>query len=323
MLLNSVTQLKEHYSSLNQNLSWGSISSFVEQAHDQYILPLLGDEVVEELEAYVAGSETDEATDKLLAKVRRCLTWYAVHDAIPHLMVDLSDGGVKHLSNDETQPGQQWAVYRKQEALVRGADRYAEDVLKFLEKNVSDYPTYWESDTAKANRKYLVNSSTTFLKYVPLVEGRRFYLALAPYIRMAEETILQGIGETLFTQLKEYVAELPAGDEALDKLLEWIEPAVVFMSLKEALPNLDVELSSGGLRFISSSDGISRKDMLTAEERTKRANDFGERGQHYLNVAIEKIRDNAGDYPDFPFVENKSAVESKLHDNNGKRSFMF
>jgi hypothetical protein len=330
MLLNSVAEMKVHYSALHQNMAFSTISSFIEQAEVKYIVPLIGEDQFDELNSYVndenfEGETLDVNLDSLLKLVNRALTWYALHDAMPHMLVDISDGGVQEKSNSETTQARQWAVNQKQVSLGRSADAFAEAVLKHLHKNIANYLVYEESEAYIANKSMLVNDSHVFTKKaISIIEGRRFLLALAPNIVYAEDMVRAAIGDELFESLKDFVKN-PIDDEALDKLLDKAEYPVVFYALADGLPNLDVELSSGGLRFISSMDGLQKKDVLSPEERGKRAQDFKERGEYHLKKLVDFILKFPDDYPSYPYhvkpEDNPTQIEI-FNQNTERKSFM-
>ncbi len=199
-----------------------------------------------------------DAYAELIKKVQRSLAWNAYLRYLPFAIGNDGDNGLQEMGTQDTQPVRIGVLDRRQRETEKNAISSLEMVLQYLERNLSDFPEYKDSETAKAARALFVPSATVMSEFLPQIDGNyRLYLNMKPYISLAErDYFLPRLGRTQYDRLK---AGLRENDLTADEndLLFQIRRALSHTAYWLALPNLQFVLQgSGQIRVLSDFDGI-------------------------------------------------------------------
>ncbi len=333
LLLKNTSELKENFSRLQASATFATFESFIEDAQQKYIVPLIGQETLDALfewyDTYTDGdSEQDTRNLLLLAKVQKALTFYTLFEASISMLLDFGDLGIQEKTNDRTMAARIPIVNSQREQFANNADVAAEALLAFLETNKAWY-SFWEtSDFRKANIQLFIENGLRLNRYIRMTEPRRFYLNIQPQLsRVEEEDVKAILGEALYESVK---AEMEDGTESAETLalIKVIRPFVAFRSVAEALPEMVVTLSSAGMKVSTASDNMFQSSTGTGITWTK--DQLSVMLQKYVSMAdsyeaaLKKfLNDNAEDYPDFevPTEATARSAEASLPDNASKKSF--
>lgn len=329
--------MKACFSRLNKNTEFASFASFVADAQDKYLVPLIGQETVDELQTWYDDAATravegyeeipqDIANTKLLYQVQRALTYYTLLEAAPGMLLDIGDNGLVETSADNTTGARQWTVRDFSDYLAENADIFAESLLSFLEKNKADYEFWDTSDFRKETRKLFVDSGTTLARYVAVNQPRRFFLGMLRSINRVEDLRIRKIlGDNLFEELKTQLSE-GALTEENEKLLAWIQPVVAFLAMVDVLPSIVVTISSNGIKVLSENDGIRQRQAAGPETVQGQVIKHINHAAEYEAILLNFLHSNAADYPLFEVPQADEISARSLpswSDNDDRKSFRF
>jgi hypothetical protein len=333
LLLKSTSELKANFSRLQASATFATFESFIEDAQQKYIVPLIGQESVDALLDWYTpyDGETEDQDLKnllLLARVQKALTFYTLFEASISMLLDFGDLGIQEKTNDRTMAARIPIVNSQREQFANNADVAAEALLAFLETNKAWYSFWEDSDFRKASIQLFIENGLRLNRYIRMTEPRRFYLNIQPQLSRVEEMDVQEIlGQSLYESVK---AEMEGGTETAETLalIKVIRPFVAFRAVAEALPEMVVTLSSAGMKVSTASDNMFQSSTGTGISLTK--DQLSVMLQKYVSMAdsyeaaLKKfLNENAADYPDFPVPTEATAraAEASLPDNASKKSF--
>lgn len=261
------------FTDVNANMKYEALKPFIQAAQDQYIVPIisLGEytTIANELAEvdYPSPPALSQRQLELWEKAQRALAYYTMYKALPYFNTQISNNGLQQIGSREgtAQPVTQWRYHDRMEASLKDADFFAEEVLKYLEVNQASF-TQWASSSSYTQRKDLfIASAEVMNQYVNINYSRSTYLALRPFIELAEvKYISPVIGRTYFTTLKSRLLSntLTSADNAA---LAYLRRALAYATITEALPQLSVDLSSG-ITTRTQDDGIHKKTPATIDQ---------------------------------------------------------
>ena len=326
-LFKTTAEIKVFCPTINRNMEWATLSPTVDQAERKYILPLLGKEQFEALvAAYTAGNLTDHL-QSLLPQIQRPLAYYAFYELLPLLTTMVSDMGVQEQESREgtSTPARQWVFQQNRDTALENADTFADALLEFLEENYNDYPLWKNSDAFTLTKELFINTSDGYNGIVPIGRSKRVWLALRPFVRMAEsEYLLPVLSQPLFADLKaKLLASLgsPLSDE-YQTLLKKTQQALAWLALYKALPFQAVRFTSGGIVQTTRNTGIRKQapaDRTTFETAMAHAEN---NGMSALRSLEKFLHENANGYPLYDNPDSHAAPSYEIPDNRGKNSFM-
>lgn len=324
-LILNTEQLKK-YVDVHKQTHWDTLRLFVEQAEDTYILPLIGSGIFVFLKAIVESpgfdpdnSFNDPLYKSLYTRLCRALAHYTMYEGLPFLNTPVGDQGVMQQSSKEgtATPAAQWRYESRRAAHLDNADRFADQLLEFMESNADAFPDWKASPSYTVTKDLFLPNSKTLSVYLNSQGSRRAYLAMRPWIRLAEKKyIIPAIGQQLFSEIKSELLNGAVSD-ANTVLLRYIQEACAWASYWEALPNLPLKITCEGFLIKSVADGIHT--VSGANDRDKQQAYDSARGNMdtFLSSLKRFIDAHIDDYPlyrDDPASGNKQP-SYKLKDN--------
>lgn len=131
---------------LNENVDWRLVQPILIMVQDQYIHPVLGtplfDEIADEI---YAGTVSANNQTLLNLYVRKTIMWYLMSELAPILKYRMRNKGVMTSNSENSQPANLEEIQKLQADFKNKAEWYAERTTKFLRENESDYPNYFAS----------------------------------------------------------------------------------------------------------------------------------------------------------------------------------
>lgn len=312
MLFRSTEEIKKALGTVHQTLEFETLESFVPQAEIRYLLPYVGQELLDELDAALDDTPTPGQL-ALLGHLRRALVYYVVLDAAPFLNLSFSDLGIQEQRSTDSAPARQWVYHKFEDAAASNADVLLDNALFWLEAQAAKFPTWQDSEAYTASKELLLHSSYDMSKHVNIGQSRRTFLAMRSYMRRVEELeIADLVGRPRFEALK---AAIVAGTltEADKTLWAAIKPALAHRTMVEALPELAVQVTSAGVRVLADNDGIRERKAATLPQLDKLVYNHTRYAKEYL----AKLAD---------LVDQTAAVEQAprkptIKDNTGSKAF--
>lgn len=263
MLFKTSDEIKK-YLPANAAFEFFQVEQFINQAEQQFIIPVLGETTFTALnDAYSINSLTPDQ-DKLLDKVRYPLANYTYLQYIPFAQVAITASGIHIEVNDQKKTAFEWQINQLRQQLAEAADNGIESLYIFLEKNKAIYTDWAASAEKTILKECFINTAEEFNKYYNINSSRRLFRTIKGIMQQTEENILAVICKHLFDAIK---AEILAGTVSADNaaLLKFINPAVAFFTVARALIQLDVKLTPEGIQAFSTSERMTQEVRTPAE----------------------------------------------------------
>lgn len=312
MLFATTDELKAHLGTVHRNLNFATLLSFVRQAEQQYLVPVLGAGLVRQL-GNLPATGAPERLVRLREQFRPALAYYVVLEAAPMLAVSFGELGVSEASAQNAAPARQWVYYNFVEAAAASADRLLEIALAYLDERAGEYAAELDSAEFRARKRLFIASAAQLGLYVASGGSRRFFLALLPTLRQVEDFELADVlGEELLEQLREGLAggEEPAA--ATRQLLGLVRPVVAHRALAQGILNLSVALAGVSLRLLSDNEAVRQRQAASPEAvsaLSRQATAAADRYQARLAAHLDALRPAA------------APVSAELRDNTGSATF--
>jgi len=173
-----------------------------------------------------------EQLAELLPYCQLALANFGYFLAIDKLNVNVGNAGITVASTASLVPASKERIDRLRESVEHSGYDALEEIIKFLEKNIDDYPEWKDSDAYSYNKQFFINNAEEFYKTIHKQITRLQFLAIKEFIALAEIEIKGVVCVDLFAELK---SEILSGDISdINKiLLESIKPAVCYLSLNK------------------------------------------------------------------------------------------
>jgi len=287
MLITTIEELDE-LTGIGLGNSYERYRVHLQQAEHDQLKPILGDTLYDRLVAdYDADAITTEPDTRLLALSQAVVGNFGLAESLDRGQVHISDQGI-HKNEDSAYHYQK---VEAQNSFFRAGYRAVEQLLQFLEKHADTYTDWKESDNYAEQRSYLIPSATEFQKHYNIMGSRRTYLALRPYMRRVEQFQLEPIlGSERYAELQQTVqddanltAEAKADNETL--LDTYVRPALAYLSLSQAIPELSLNISAQGIHLSEEqavSDKASSREQATEQQQLRLSERLADTADQHL-----------------------------------------
>ena len=129
---------------LNENVDWRLAQPILILVQDQYIHPILGtalfDEIADEIYAGSVSTNNQTLLDRYIRKV---IMWYLMSELVPILKYKMRNKGVMTSNSENSQPASLEEIQKLQNDFKNKAEWYSEMCTKFLRENSSTYTNYF------------------------------------------------------------------------------------------------------------------------------------------------------------------------------------
>jgi len=275
-LITSIAEMKK-YVAIDGNTNMETIQPYIDEAELLYVKDLLGDAFYAEfLAAYTAsldaqGTPLSGANQNLLPYVQRCMAYYTMVQAIPHLTGSFGELGMRTHRADDSDMAPRWMIEKAQFTALHNGDIHADKLLEFLEKTatVSVYATWYASSSNTKNEGYLVNSTKEASQYIDINGSRRVFLKLRSKLREIEKRavpklISQDMYDELVVQIK-----TDSLSNANKELVTLINPIICKRALYMQLPFMRVQINENGIFVYSGTDDLTKLGQLANDADIK------------------------------------------------------
>jgi hypothetical protein len=304
--MNLITTIAEFRAGLPVNVSSSVelLEAAIGSAERKHVLPVLGRAQYQELLAAYEAEDLSEVQAGLLklVQVATANLAYAPYITIAQLQID--DQGIRIASDENNKTAFQWQIDDLREYLAETGYQALEDVLGFLDEHKDEFPLWAQSAAYTYNKQLLLNSATDFNTHYNIGGSRRTFLALLSIIGREEVFSIEPVLSAEFCAALR--AEIQTGTVSDDTqaVLRLLHPALANFTVAEAIGELSVDLSGGGLvvRELAVGGANNRTkrqapDNLLAVKRDQaRAN-----GRTYLQKLLALLNAKASEtvYPEF------------------------
>lgn len=234
LLITEADVVKAHVPSLTAAFDDETIEPQVRRAQRDYILPVLGEDLMEALLDYIEGSGTDEDMDELLELVQEALANLAVRYALPYLSISVADHALQITQTENFRPPYQWQVGDLSEALHLAGMNAIEAVYAWLEENE---PEEWVDSEARTTfNETILRTAAEFNTEYKINGSRITYVDLRPALKRAWLLdVVPVIGVDFAAQLLEYLnGNSDSEQTVLDDAIEQLRPALAHLAIGRA-----------------------------------------------------------------------------------------
>ena len=310
-----ITTTAEMRSYLRMSLSEKEVSwlPFVAPATEKYIRPVLGDDLLEELEAdYALDDNHDAELGMLLPYVQASLAKFTLFLAIPNLDLTISEGGFTVTSTPQQAPASRERVLALQESLEKQGWDAIETLLRFLEENCDNYESIYQtwktSDAYTLAIRNLVNSAREFDKIFSIGQSR---ILFNRYRNAMDDADLLNIKRTISADMFDaLMTEIRSGTISAEneKILPLLQRAEVLFAVadspdKSKYEGIGVEINTTFLR----------NDIDMAKYKA---------GQ-YLSDALSIMKATPDDYPEYRDSDLYQTAETRFENDKKNAIFVF
>jgi hypothetical protein len=216
---------KEHFSNdrelqqllpTSAALSWEKMEAPLRNAQDDFLLPLMGDTMMADIEAIYEKADADRsAADKrILYLAQKAVANIAFWINFDALNLRITDQGFQR---QQSESGNWTGAYKYQEDHLRQNFKNTglnalDGLMSYLEDHISDYNHYNNSPGYVQAQKSIVHGTSEIEEVYDIHDSRIIFLRLQPVIRNVQALVLQPI----------------LGDALYQKLLGWLEDSTSF-----------------------------------------------------------------------------------------------
>jgi hypothetical protein len=303
-LLKDIEEIKKHVP-INLNMDYETVKPFVDQCELTHIIPAIGQDLYDKLNAlYPYSYPMDPADEALLKHIQRALSYYTIGEASPFLSLMVGNIGMQEQSSKDgsSTPARQFVYNNYVKSLFKNGDIFMDNLLKFMEDNKTAYPL-WANDSQAytITKQFFIYSAQELSEYVKIFGSRTTFKAIRPFIDLAERKyIIPATCKALFDSLK---SKLLSGYNTAedDIIINLIKRPLAYLAMVEAIPSLNLEISHEGARIVTFNDGNHSKG--SANDNTVIGNipqgsylrSMKNNGDAFLSELKKYLEDNADD----------------------------
>lgn len=252
-------------------LYFESVQSSLEDAWRLFVLPLLGEALAEEIEAYYDDEDPTALQLKVLNECQRAVANLAFWYNYDELNIRISDQGMQRQESD----GSFKQTYKYQEDQLKTSFKNKgfnalDRVIDLLDKHQKDFPLYEQSPAYASRKSSIVRCTAEVDANYFINNSHLIFLRLKPIFKSVEDTVLQpalgdALYQTLTKALKEGTAEL--GDTTTEEFRLRCAAFVVFKSIAKLIRQTG-SLTDRGLYFASIHEGDGNLSVRPSDRET-------------------------------------------------------
>lgn len=175
-------------------LYFESVQSSLEDAWRLFVLPLLGESLAEEIEAYYKGDAPTALQLKALEECQRAVANLAFWYNYTELNVRISDQGMQRQESE----GSFKQTFKYQEDQLRASFKNKgfnalDRLIDIFDKNRVDFPLYEQSPAYASRKSAIVRSTAEVDANYFINKSHLIFLRLKPIFKFVEETVLPSV----------------------------------------------------------------------------------------------------------------------------------
>lgn len=295
--------LKYYTPSFNKNVAWESVEPLIRTAEEQFVVPMIGSELHDELlTAYSAYPLTPMTTaqEAIIRRLQKAIASFTAFLFVQEMLMQLSDMGPTESTGDKAIMPRQWVTRNSMSYHWKQAHIFLDKALQYLELNANAYSTWKTSDSFSEQTGSFINRAADLGGYLPTDVNSIVFLKLKPHIKEAERRYIRPVlGPNFFDELLAAIADkaTTALTDAQSQVLHYIRYALSRWALHAAIPYLQMEIGEGGMVAPGFDDGIEKKNKPSLQQ----INSLwvsSEQAARIFTLDLRNFLDvNAADYP--------------------------
>lgn len=297
------------------SLDFDSVLPFIARAEQKFIIPLLSKDQYTELLDYYHDEDYDasatDALNLLLEQVRRPLAQFTFYLYAAQGNVNVGSAGIMQTHTENSKPAFQWAVEEVKQSYLDGGFEGLNMLEDFLIENIEDYEEWATSAEYPLLYELFINRPKEFNIYFSINNNRRTFMAMRHILKRHNDIKVKNLlGADLWDEIKEQVIDRDISVEN-EALLAFIRPALVHLTVADAVTELSVKIDEFGITVVSPGSTASAinsrtpaaSSMLNDLSRNERVT-----GEQFLQYLKDYLIDNADDYPLYSVPDEDDSV---------------
>lgn len=260
-LITNISQIRGA-SSINISNTLDNWQPYLDEAEQTFIIPAIGKDFFEEVEAEANSSGSGESGyEQLISRLRSALALYALWLGIDEMSVSVSASGLQVIQSDTHKPAPEYQMLNLKESWLQRAHRNLDLALEYLEDNRDEFGNY-----VPVSNGTFIASAKEFSEYVDIRGSRRVFLQLLPIMRSIEKKYIRyTLSEDLYEELKDEYDGSGSSEISEDNqaLLDLIRPALAHLTMARALEEVSADILNWGSFVFSWS---TFKSMIRMDE---------------------------------------------------------
>lgn len=310
------------------SITFTRIEPFIEVAENKYLKEILEFEFLAELNNYYEGSaqETTEM-DTVLKYAQRAVIYLAFYEGFDVLNVSIKDTGFFRKEDESNKSLFNYQERNLRDYFSKTGYNALEDILEYMEKNLSKFQTWANSEAYQNQRQHLINTAKDFTKiYRPLKNSRLVFLNMLSDLKAAEDfDIKQILGTELFEKLKDLVLDKDIEEPAFveyKKLLPYVQDPLAYFTVVRAVKSLGANFTDKGLYFASfeNTDKNFKRESQDVDKTLALIDGATSTAQQYVNVLEDYLNTNKTALPEYAdYIGNDTEEFDPSFDNTDKK----
>jgi hypothetical protein len=298
------TEFKDFYPSVNKNMDWCTLKSYIEQAELNHIIPAISQAFFDALntEYQNDGSIANEEKAAAFRLLRFALAYYTIYDALPELGARIADAGTTENNNQDTMPIRQWVYKETRWNVYQKAYRYLDMALALMEDYINagstNFDEFKSSSAYTQAKELLIPNATQFQQYYNIGSSRYTFVALQPSIRKAQQRHIKPLLCELYDEL---LSEFKSGalSEANEALLPYVQQILAEYVIIESIPDINW-LNDGKTWKVVDEPTLSSLSIQTIQNSLQQLQSKAETNAAAFKVQLENfLYQNLDDYPTY------------------------
>lgn len=316
----------KNFASVSAASNFASIAPHIANAERDYLVPLIGQAMYDELQEFYDAelpavlTDVQVKTAELLRLSQSAVINIAYWIGFDLLNAHVTDAGFKRTESDGVK-----GLFKYQEANLKNYFRTngfngLDTVLQYLEANIDDFDEFKLSQAFTLFREAFIPGTDIFNQIVFINKSRLTFLRMKPHMQLIEDTDIAPIlGPVAYAFIKaEMVKDSPA--TKVTALLSYIRKPVAFLASALLMEESGADLTDNGLYFTQTVAGFnndtdhkpSAADRIAILVMRNRAI-----GNAYLDQLRNYLAAHAADWADV----TPSTGKVLRRDNTDKKTF--
>ena len=290
-LFKTFNDVKAHVGSANVNNDMSTLNSYLDAAGDTYMSKLMGAETYNALVEAYQESSLSEAQQAIIKPAQRALANFAYFLFAEDGGLIVNDMGIGTAEHGEMKRPYQWQVRDFKRNRLNIAWEASRVLLQKLAANKTDFDAWWDGAERTALWENVIWNATTWNKYRP-VHGQGTLAALQSNVLNWKQTVLKANLGKEFYEVFIAWCNSREEDEHMTALLPYVEKALVFGTLTDAVFDLPIQIDAKGLYIDEVDRGLQNDEMkkkLQEQEANKMATLFAQKARTVLGQMREYL----------------------------------
>lgn len=318
LLINSTEELKK-YLSVVENFTFDALKSSIRLAQNRYIKKILGptlfDLILNEFQSGEGEGEGEgeiliplEKRTELLEYVNHSLAFLAFYNYVDINQLNISDSGIYVTESDHQKRPYRYQVEALKNNLLDSAYNNIELLFEFLQKNITVFETWKESDLFLKHSKLICFSAETFQKGYNINNQRLTYLGYLAKVEYVEDMIVSNMLCDYYDELLNKLHKIEKVNDsypslsALElKVVDALQKAIAKLAVGHGIHEFSVEQNVFGVIQQNVEDRSGSESYRPANNQSKEiiSGNMIKEGQAYLDRAMKIIYANIDDFETF------------------------